>query len=56
MLAISVPENVSDIPTEIHVFESISHKIPVMVGTVKGFWEVTGHEITMIDPEKPKPE
>ena len=54
MLAITVPINISDIPTEIHVFKSLSHGLPIIVGSVRGVWDVDGDNITLNEARDPE--
>jgi hypothetical protein len=51
-LMISLPPAISDVPTEIHVFKSLSHNIPFYVTTGTTMWEVDGGRI-MITPPMP---
>jgi hypothetical protein len=53
VLAITVPQSISDIPTEIHVFKSLSDVLPILVGSVTGFWEVEGDDITLNEVRDP---
>lgn len=48
-LMITLPENIGDTPTEIHVFKSLSHGIPIYVGTKRGIWAVEGSRIRLVD-------
>ena len=48
-LMISLPENIGDTPTEIHVFKSLSHGIPIYVSTKTGIWAVEGARIRLVD-------
>jgi len=43
-----ITQLIGDTPTEIHVFESLTARVPVYVGTNSGVWSVTGREIRFI--------
>lgn len=49
-LMITLPPSISDIPTEIHVFKSLSHDIPLFVMANSKLWEVSGGEIRIGPP------
>lgn len=46
--AITVTHVVTDWPLETHVFASLLHKLPVVVGTARGIWQVTGDRIALL--------
>lgn len=50
---VTLPASIGDTPTEMHVFKSISHNIPIYVGTSTGTWEVSGARIRLVDATKP---
>lgn len=47
-LMVTLPENIGDTPTEIHVFKSLSHDIPIYVATATGTWAVEGSRIRLL--------
>ena len=49
-LMITLPPAISDIPTEIHVFKSLSHDTPIFVGTGGRVWEVADGRIRLTPP------
>ena len=49
--ALAVTSVDDDLPSEIHVFLSLLHQLPVFVGTSRGVWRVDGDEISRVDPE-----
>jgi hypothetical protein len=51
-LFVTLPANISDVPTEIHVFVSLSHAIPLFVSASSGLWEVRGSRIRLVTPPK----
>lgn len=50
-----VTQIVGDLPTEVHVFTSLTHRIKIYVGTHSGLWMVDGPHITPVDDEDIKP-
>lgn len=49
-LMISLPSAISDVPTEMHVFKSLSHDIPLYVTSGTTMWEVRGGRILLSPP------
>ncbi len=47
-LMVTLPANIGDTPTELHVFESLSHNLPLYVGAVDRVWEVAGGKIELL--------
>jgi hypothetical protein len=54
-LIISLPSDLGVLPTEIHVFKSLSHDIPIFVSASGMLWEVDGDRINLSDKPLPPP-
>jgi hypothetical protein len=54
MLVITLPEEFGDVPTEIHVFKSLSHGVPLFVATKTRLWKVDGDKINLSDAKLPR--
>lgn len=49
--ALVVSQAIGDTPTEVHVFQSLSARLPVYVSTSAGIWSVNGSQIELVQPE-----
>jgi hypothetical protein len=47
---ITLPPVISDIPTEVHVFKSLSHDVPLFVSAEGRLWEVSGGQMKVASP------
>lgn len=47
---ITLPPAISDIPTEMHVFKSLSHDIPLYVSAEGRLWEISGGRMLVAPP------
>jgi len=51
-LFLTLPANISDVPTEIHVFVSLNRRVALFVAASSGLWEVRGSSIRLVTSSK----
>jgi hypothetical protein len=47
---ITLPPTISDIPTEMHIFKSLSHEIPLFVQAGTRLWEIRDGRMVLAPP------
>lgn len=50
--ALFITQILTDTPTEVHVFTSLSSRLPVFVSTSAGIWEVDGERIRLVEARR----
>jgi len=51
--ALGITQIIGDLPTEIHVFQSFTARLPVFVSSRSGIWEVAGADVHLVQGAAP---